>query len=175
MARGPTTEDALKAIKAIRESPEKYDLKKDLAPFLAHKSNHVVAAAASTARRLESSDLLGELGNAFLSLMKDAPRLDPGCKATVAIAEALAGMDLPSAQVYFSGIRHIQMEGSFGPPVDAAAPLRGICAQGLARMMHPDALEECVTLLADAWVPARTGAIRAIGDSGRPEGLLLLR
>ena len=42
-------------------------------------------------------------------------------------------------------------------------------------MLHPDALEECVTLLADPEIPARIGAIRAIGDSGRPEGLLLLR
>jgi HEAT repeat protein len=175
VARGPTTEDALRAIKSIRDAPESYDLERDLAPFLKHKSNHVIAAAASTLRRLESAELAQELADAFLVLMKDPAKLDPGCKATISIAETLAAMDQGAAKVYFAGVRHVQMEGSFGPPVDAAAPLRGLCAQGLARMMHPEALEECVTLLADRWIPARTGALRAIGDSGRPEGLLLLR
>ncbi len=42
-------------------------------------------------------------------------------------------------------------------------------------MGHPDALLECVTLLADPEIAARTGAIRAIADAGRPEGVLLLR
>jgi hypothetical protein len=59
--------------------------------------------------------------------------------------------------------------------VDVAAPLRGLCARGLARMGHPGALLECVTLLANREVPARTGAVRAIADSGRPDGVLLLR
>lgn len=42
-------------------------------------------------------------------------------------------------------------------------------------MLHPDALEECVTLLADREPAARAGAVRAIADSGSPEGALLLR
>jgi hypothetical protein len=93
----------------------------------------------------------------------------------IAITQTLVQMDDPAAKVYFAGIRHIQMEGSFGPPVDVAAPLRGLCARGLARMGHPDALLECVTLLADREAPARAGAIRAIADAGRAEGVLLLR
>ena len=31
----PSTEDALGAIRAIRDAPENFDLKRDLAPFLA--------------------------------------------------------------------------------------------------------------------------------------------
>jgi hypothetical protein len=169
------TEDALAAIHAIRQSPEKSDLKRDLTPFLRHKSNHVVAAAASTAEHLEASALAPDLVQAFDKLMRDPAKLDPGCKATTAIVQALIQMEDPAAKVYFGGIRHVQREGSFGPPVDAAAPLRGLCARGLARMGHPDALLECVTLLADQEIAARTGAIRAIADSGRPEGALLLR
>ena len=57
MAKPPSTEDALAAIHAIRQTPEKHDLKRDLAPFLRHKSNHVVAAAAATVERLEASAL----------------------------------------------------------------------------------------------------------------------
>ena len=116
-----------------------------------------------------------ELVEAFERLIGDAPKRDPGCKALIAIARALVQMDDPAAKVYFAGIRHVQMEGSFGPPVDVAAPLRGLCARGLARMGHPDALMECVTLLTDPQVAARAGAIRAIAEAGRPEGVLLLR
>jgi len=175
MAKRPTTEDALAAIHAIRQAPEKYDLARDLAPFLGHKSNHVVAAAAATAERFEVSGLAPDLVEAFERLMGNPAKLDQGCKASIAIVQALVQMEDPAAKVYFAGIRHVQMEGSFGPPVDAAAPLRGLCARGLARMGHPDALLECVTLLADSRIPARAGAIRAIADAGRPEGMLLLR
>jgi len=179
MARAPSTEDALAAIHAIRQAPEKYDLKRDLAPFLTHKSNHVVAAAARTVERLELADLAPDLTEAWDRLMTDPVKRDQGCKALIAIAQALVQMDDPAAKVYFAGIRHVQKEGSFsvaGPrAVDVAAPLRGLCARGLARMGHPDALLECVTLLADREIPARAGAIRAISEAGRQEGALLLR
>jgi hypothetical protein len=175
MPKPPSTEDALAAIHAIRQSPERFDLTGDLAPFLRHKSNHVVAAAATTAERLEAGGLAPDLVAAFERLMGNPAKLDPGCKALIAIAQALVQMDDPAAKVYFAGIRHVQMEGGFGTPVDAAAPLRGLCARGLARMGHPGALLECVTLLADREVAARAGAIRAIADAGRPDGVLLLR
>lgn len=175
MPRAPATEDALKFILAVRTSPQNYDLKCDLGPLLRHKSNHVVAAAANTAERLEASALAQDLVDSFLALMRDPAKRDPGCKALLAIAKALAVIDHHAAQVYFAGIRHVQMEASFGPPVDAAAELRGVCAQGLARMLHPDALEECVTLLADREPAARAGAVRAIADTGSREGVLLLR
>jgi hypothetical protein len=169
------TEDALAVIQAIRQAPEKHDLKRDLGPLLRQKSNHVVAAAAATTEKLEASALAPDLVQAFDRLMQDPVKLDPGCKATCAIVQALIQMEDPAAKVYFAGIRHVQMEGSFGPPVDAAAPLRGLCARGLARMGHREALLECATLLADREVPARAGAIRAVADAGRPEGVLLLR
>jgi hypothetical protein len=169
------TEDALAAIHAVRQSPEKYDLERDLAPFLRHKSNHAIAAAAATAEHLEAGALAPELVQAFEKLMRDPAKLDPACKATTAIVQALIQLEDPAAKVYFAGVRHVQLEGSYGPKVDAAAPLRGLCARGLARMGHPDALLECVTLLADREVSARAGAIRAIADSGRPDGVLLLR
>lgn len=175
MPKAPPTEDALATVHAIRHSPEKYDLQRDLAPFLRHKSNHAIAAAAAAAEQLEAGALAPDLILAFEKLMRDPAKLDPACKATKAIVQALIQLEEPAAHVYFSGIRHTQKEGSYGPPVDAAAPLRGLCARGLARMGHPDALLECVTLLADPEIAARTGAIRAIADAGRPEGVLLLR
>jgi uncharacterized protein (DUF1778 family) len=170
-----STEDALRAIRAIRDAPENFDLKRDLAPFLLHKSNHAAAAAADTVGRLEAVALTQQLVDAFLEWMKNPAERDPGCKALTGIAKTLAAMDHPAAQVYLAGIRHVQMEASFGPKVDAAAALRGLCAQGLARMSHPDALLECVTLLADPETAARAGAVRAISETGQHAGVLLLR
>ncbi len=175
MAKAVPSDEALRAIRAIRDAPENHDLKRDLVPFLRHKSHHVAAAAASTAERLEAGALAPDLVEAFGELMKAPAKRDPGCMATIAIVKALVTLNDPAAKVYFAGIHHVQMEGSFGPPVDVAAPLRGLCAQGLARMGHPDALVECVTLLADKEVAARIGAIRAIADSGDNAGVLLLR
>ena len=175
MAKAAFTDEALRAIRAIRDAPESFDLKRDLAPFLKHKSNHVASAAASTAERLEAGALAQDLVEAFLELMEDPAKRDQGCEAMIAMAKALVAMDEPAANVYLAGVRHVQMEGSFGPPIDAAAPLRGVCAQGLTRMGHPDALLECVNLLADGEPAARAGAVRAIADSGLPEGVLLLR
>ncbi len=112
MAKALPTEEALKAILAIREAPEKYDPKRDLAPFLRHKSNHVVTAAASTAERLETAGLAQDLVDAFVDLMQNPSKRDQGCKALLAIAKALAAMDQAAARVYFLGIRHVQMEAS---------------------------------------------------------------
>lgn len=163
------------AIKAIRDAPEKYDLRRDLAPLLHHKSNHVIAAAADTVGRLEAVALAPDLAEVFLALMKNPAKLDQACKALTAIAKTLVVLEHPAWQAYFAGIRHVQKEASFGPPVDTAAALRGLCAQGLARMSHPQTLSECVRLLVDPEVPARSGAVRAIGESGQPAGELLLR
>jgi len=175
VAKRPSTEEALGAIRRIRDAPEIHDLKRDLAPFLLHKSNHVAAAAADTVGRLEAVALAQNLVDAFLEWMKNPSERDPGCKALTAIAKTLAAMDHPAAQAYLAGIHHVQMEASFGPRVDTAAALRGVCAQGLARMSHPDALLECVTLLADREVAARSGAVRAFSETGQSAGILLLR
>ena len=84
MARRISTEEALAAIRAIRDAPEKFDLKRDLAPFLSHKSNHVAAAAADTISRLEAIALAEDLVAAFPEWTKNPVERDPGCKALTA-------------------------------------------------------------------------------------------
>ena len=168
-------EEELGRIRAIADAPEAHDLKAELAPLLRHKSNHVIAAAANAIGRLQASGLASDLQSAFTLLMKNPARFDPACKALIAIAMALIEMDVGSAAIYFAGLRHVQLEASFGPAVDVAAPLRGFCARGLARMDHPQALEEIVDLLADPEIPARIGAVEALAETGKREAELLLR
>ena len=162
-------------MRAIVDAPDEHDLRTELAPLLRHKSNHVIAAAANAAARLEASQLVGDLQTAFQELMKNPAKLDPACKALIATVKALIQMDAGSAAVLFAGLRHVQHEASFGPAVDAAAPLRGLCARGLARANHPQALDEIVDLLADPEMEARVGAVQALAETGTREGELLLR
>ena len=168
-------EQELAKVSAIRKAPEQYVLERDLAPFLEHNSNHAVAAAADVTSELEATGLETNLIAAFTRLMKSPATRDPGCKALIAIASALATMGAHAPEVYLAGIRHVQMEGSFGPPVDAASPLRALCARGLVRMGHPDALLHTLTVLADKEIPARVGAARALADSGSGAAELVLR
>lgn len=162
-------------ISAIRNAPEQYDLKRDLAPLLHHKSNHVMAAVAVALKRLEETALTPELIACFTELLPKAKERDQGSKALTAIAETLVNTAEEAAEVYLGGVKHVQMEGSFGPPIDVASRLRGLCARGLVRMRHPEALYETVALLADREVPARAGAVQALGDAGGREAELLLR
>ncbi|MGI8744259.1 MAG: HEAT repeat domain-containing protein [Bryobacteraceae bacterium] len=168
-------EHELANIRAIRNAPENYDLARDLTPFLQHKSNHAIAAAADAAKDLEAEALVPALSAAFTRLMKSPAESDPGCKALISIASALATLGAEAADAYLSGIRHVQREGSYGPPVDVAAPLRGMCARGLVRMAHHEALLRTIEVLADREIPARVGAVRALSDSGSPAAELALR
>jgi HEAT repeat protein len=168
-------ENELGRVRAIADAPESHDLKVELASLLKHKSNHVIAAAANVARCNQVNELVADLQSAFAELMKNPAKLDPACKALISITKALIEMDAGAAAIYFSGLKHVQKEASFGPSVDAAAPLRGLCARGLARLNHPQALDEIVDLLADPEIPARVGAVQALAETAKREAELLLR
>jgi HEAT repeat protein len=143
--------------------------------FLKNRSNLVAAKAAKIACQARATELVPELVSAFRRLMKDPGKLDKGCAATTEIIGALYELDYAEPEIYLLGIHHVQMEGSFGPPVDAAAKLRAISAMALARTRHPAALDEIVSLLVDEWPEARIGAARALAVNGGPAGALLLK
>ena len=168
-------EQALERLSALRHETPGPAMITELKPFLKNRSNLVVAKAAKIAGEIRATELVPELVAAFHRLMEDAPKLDKTCAATTEIVGALYELDYTESEIYLQGIHHVQMEGSYGPPVDAAAKLRGVSALGLARTRHPDALDEIVTLLVDEWPPARIGAVRALGSNGGPAGALLLK
>jgi HEAT repeat protein len=164
MRRPDPTETALDALRDAA----------NMRPFLRHKSNLVVAKAAARAMQSEPR-CVQELVDAFRRLMEEPVKRDPGCSAKIAIAKALVQAEEPAAETYFAGVRHIQMEAVYGGQEDMARDLRGTCAIGLVRMGHPEALFEAVRLLSDPAPEARTGAIRALSESGKPEAELVLR
>ena len=164
--------DRLSALKSLTIDPAILD---ELRAFLRNRSNLVVAKAAKIVGQRHLTDLLADLVAAFHKLMADAPRLDKRCAAVTEIVTALYEMDYSEPDVYRQGLRHVQMEPSFGLPVDAAAHLRGLCATGLVRTRDRDAMADVVALLVDPEPPARIGAVRALATNGGDAGALALR
>jgi len=176
MKKPDPIEQALDRLSALRSGGEPpAEVAQELKRFLKHRSNLVSGKAAKTAGLLRSSQVIPDLLAAFERLMSDPQKLDKGCAAVTEIVAALYEMDHLEPEIYLKAIRHVQMEGSFGPPVDVAPKLRAISALGLVRTRHPNALDEAVALLVDTEPQARIGAVRALASNGGEAGLLLLK
>ena len=175
MKKSDPIEQALDRLAALKAEAGGAPASAEIKAFLGNRSNLVVAKAAKIAGQARAMELLPELVKAFHKFMQNPSKLDKGCAATTEIVSALYDLDYTEPEIYLLGIHHVQMEGSFGPPVDAAAKLRAVCALALARTRHPAALDEVVSLLVDDWVEARIGAIRALAVNGGPAGALLLK
>jgi HEAT repeat protein len=174
MKKSDPTAEALAALAGAHEQPAEAR-RALLRKYLANRSNWVVAKAAKLAGEVRDEDLAMDLVAAFHRLMADAAKLDKGCTALTEIAAALYAIDHHDPEVLLAGIHHVQIEGSFGTPADAAIQLRSFCAMGLAQTHHPDAPYEIVKLLADPEPGARAGAARAIGTLPGDASALLLR
>jgi hypothetical protein len=168
-------EQALDRLTALRNEAGGPSVATELKAFLRNRSNLVVAKAAKIACEARTTELVPELVGSFRRLMENPSKLDKGCAATTEIVGALHELDYAEPEVYLLGIHHVQMEGSFGPPVDAAAKLRAISALALARTGYAAALDEIVSLLVDEWPEARIGAVRAMAVNGGSSGALLLK
>jgi hypothetical protein len=175
MPKSDPIERALDRLGELRAAEPSATVADELRGFLRHRSNLVVAKAAKVARELRIAALLPEMVAGFDRLMKDAPRLDKRCAATTELLTALYELDYDEPSPYLRGIKHVQLEASFGPPVDEAAKLRAVSAQGLLRTRYPEALAEVVPLLVDREPAARAGAVRALAANGGEAGALLLR
>lgn len=175
MRRSDPIEQALDRLSALKNDAATPGVVDELKAFLKNRSNLVIAEAAKAVREMRELELIPHLITTFHRLMANPAKLDKGCTALTEIAAALYELDYVEPEIYLLGIHHIQMEGSFGPPVDTAAKLRGLSALGVARTRHPHALDEIVSLLVDAWPEARIGAIRALTSNGGQAGALLLK
>jgi len=175
MSKCDPIERALDRLAELRHrdaSPQDID---EIRRFLTHKSNLVVSKAAKLVAEQHRSEFVPELVSSFHRFMANPAQLDKRCAALTGITEALYQMDYCEPDIYLQALRHVQMEASFGPPVDAAAALRGISAQALLRTRHKDAVAAVLPLLVDREPPARIGAVRALATNGGTAGALLLR
>ena len=149
-----------------------------LRKVLAHRNNFLVSKAARLAGDLELAQLLPDILTAFDRFFIDPVKTDPKCWAKEALAKALVKLGHRSKDAYLRGMRHHQMEPSFGPPIDTAAVLRGTCAHALVDcpgISDADLLTALLEPLTDDDKTVRMEAARAIGNVGGVSAVLLMR
>lgn len=172
----PPTEQRLHDVVALgkREAPP---TAADLRPYLADKAGIVAAAAAKIAGEAGLRDLEKELEEAFGRFAVNPVKTDPGCRAKLAIAEALRKLESHAFDVFLRGTSLRQPEPTFGPPIDTAGPLRVCCAAALLESRHSLALLHAAPLLADPEPTTRAGIASVLGGIGGDacESLLRLR
>jgi HEAT repeat protein len=172
MLRG--LEEQLEYLSRLRDEPDSERVEGELRKALVSRRNVVVARAARVAGGLELVQLADALVEAFFRLLDKPAKSDKGCLAKTAISEALYRLEAGCEELFQRGITHVQREPVFGGQVDTAAALRGHCAMGLVSTGNPDVMVRLARLLADPEAEARLVAARAIGYSGRRDGVPLL-
>lgn len=164
-------------LEALRATADPARCLPPLRKALQDRSNYLVSKAAGIAGDLRREDLIPDLIAAFDRFLKDPVKSDPQCWAKTAIAKALKDLGHRNAEIFLTGIVHVQMEPVWGGRADSAATLRGTCALALVDCQLDDLeiLTHLADRLADAEKPVRVDAALAIGQFGRTEGVPLLR
>lgn len=145
---------------------------------LTHRNNFLVSKAARLAAEAELTALLPDVLAAFDRFFVDAAKTDPKCWAKEALAKALVKLGHRQRDAYLRGMRHHQMEASWGPPVDSAGALRGTCTHALVDcpgLSDADLLTALLEPLTDTDKTVRMEAARAIGNIGGVSAALLMR
>ena len=175
MAKGKSIsiDQMLAKLSSLKTEANAPDAIEQLSQALGHKTNLIVERAAKIAGELKLAQLAPALIRAFDRFLP--PGTDKGCPAKTAIATTLYELGADAADVFLVGVKHVQMEPVWGGSRDVAAELRGICALGLVRMAHRDALLNAADLLTDPEPQARIIAARALAYSGHDSAALPLR
>ena len=170
-------DEELAALEGLRDAaPEAAE--PELAKALELRNNFLVAKAAAIALHHRLTGLTSKLAAAFPRFMIDGAKSDPQCWAKNALARTLAAFEYQDAELFLSGMRHIQPEPTWGGTTDSAGTLRGICALALVQCRDLNShrvLMHLVALLADKDLSVRVNAVRAIEQVGTDSAALLLR
>jgi HEAT repeat protein len=168
-------EERLASLHELRADPTAPESLSLLRAALADTASLVVAAAAEAARDNEIASLAPALGSALNRLLDAPGDIDKGCRAKLALTEALVRCGHRDPDLFVRCVRLVQMDKVWGGEEDSAAPVRVAAAMGLAHLDHPDALNEVVQLLADPMNVARAGGAQAAAYLGDRAAVPLLR
>jgi hypothetical protein len=170
-------EEQLAALDALRQQPPEAVVA-PLRKALANRNNFIAAKAAKLICEFHLTQLTPDLLTAFSRFFEDPVKSDPQCWAKNAISGALAKFDHPDANVFLRGMKHIQLEPSYGGPSDSAGTLRVTCALALVQcrsLREPERLSHLLELMSDKEKSVRVEAIRAIEQLNSTSAALLLR
>jgi HEAT repeat protein len=157
---------ALDALKGRELDPEAIALIKK---SLANRNNFIVAKAARFAEDNNLGDLLPDLLAAYDRFFTNAEKTDPQCWAKNALSRALAHLECRDKDVFLRGLRHHQMEPTWGGRSDSAGTLRANCAHALVACNGLDNQELLVILLdtlVDEDKSVRLETVRALAQLG---------
>ncbi len=168
-----TVEQHLAALHELRHAdPLPLD---ELRAALGHASNAVVAKAAQIAGDRLASALAPDLAAAAARFFT---KPDLQCIAKIALLRALKAIEHLEPEMFYRGLRHVQMEPSWGGSADTAAPLRAISALAISEchaIPPRDALRLLIDALPDKETLTRVDLIRAIGQINSLEADVVLR
>lgn len=180
--------DAWEELTRLQSEPDRATFVNSLCTHLASKSGVVIGKAAGIGLKRQSDlesfvkRLTPILTAAFDRCMVNPVKTDPGCGGKIGVVNLGVAMHCLDADLYLRAIRHVQLEGSFGPPVDTAEALRAGAAYGLLNCRHGDAIYEIIELLCEVdprnpaqFPDSRRGAIRALGTVVSETSAALLR
>lgn len=150
---------------------------KALQAALSSKHARVVAAAAGFIKSHTLEGHTGALQEAYARFLSDPVKRDPGCRAKLAVLEALDFTEVMDEVPFVAAASLVQLEAAWGPPVDTAAPCRARAVLALSRQGHADVVLIAGTLLADPEGNVRSAAAEALAHSGirHAAGVLLHR
>lgn len=171
--RRASLEDHLAALGDLREDPDSEATLEALRKALRGSQNVLVGKAAKMVGELGRHDLAAEMIETFDRCLERPVEVDPGCHAKNNIAKSLLELDHGALDLFSRGMRHVQLEGSWGGPVDTAVELRANCALGFSQ--GGGAALDLLPLLLDAGLPVRLAAVRGLGATGTPAAEAALR
>ena len=145
---------------------------------LTHRNNFLVSKAAKLVADAQLFALLPDTLAAYDRFFLDATKTDPQCWAKNALVKTLAKLEHRQKDAYLRGLRHHQMEGTWGGVSDTAGALRGACTHALVDcpgISDADLLTLLLDPLVDTDKTVRIEAARAIGQVGGVSAALILR
>jgi HEAT repeats len=162
-------DEQMAALEALRGGEFDADAVALVKKSLANRSNFLVAKAARLAEDAALTDLVPDLVAAFDRFFMNAEKTDPQCWAKNALSRALAKLECRDKDVFLRGLRHHQMEPTWGGRSDSAGTLRATCAHALVACNGLDNQELLILLLdplVDKDKSVRVEAVRALAQLG---------
>jgi hypothetical protein len=162
-------DEQMAALEALRGRELDADAVALIKKSLANRSNFLVAKAARLAEDAGLGDLVPDLAAAYDRFFTNGEKTDPQCWAKNALSRALAKLECRDKDVFLRGLRHHQMEPTWGGKSDSAGTLRANCAHALVACNGLDNQELLIILLdplVDADKSVRVEAVRALAQLG---------
>ena len=103
----------LAALEQLRTQPDEACID-PLRAALKHQNNYIVAKAADQAAQRRLEVLLSDILAAFDRFFEEPEKRDPQCWAKNSLSRALAALEHQQPEPFLRGIKHFQLEGTWG-------------------------------------------------------------